>query len=261
MNRINFILTFLVLLLLSNTCQTARQASSDPEDRVVTISVDTEDQQVTPDVDEKSSYTQYGPGQVSEHTIVDDIERIQTAGLIIGPSDEFDTEVMDYISCLLKSGVKINFVSGIGKSSVVAALFAQSKKPEFVKWKFFRLKEKEDVEDILKELNFSNRTIKRSTVALYLAKRKGNSIYFDTKGNISKNIAINISENKIILNGEFGIDVEQGSPLVADKVFIFTTEKKLSVSKNHINGKIVEINMPKQNYSLLKKCEIIKENL
>ena len=63
------------------------------------------------------------------------------------------------------------------------------------------------------------------------------------------------------MNGAYKVDLKKGSPLIANKVFFFSYDKKLSVSKNHINGKMVQINMPKQNYSLVKKCEIIKENL
>ncbi|MEH0860192.1 hypothetical protein [Halobacteriovorax sp. DPLXC-1] len=259
MNKINFILTFLVLLLLSNTCQTKERATS--EDRVVTISVDTDDQQVVPDVDEKSSYTEYGPGQVASESVVEEVERIQTAGIIIGPNSSYNTDVMDYVSCLLKSDVKINFVAGLGKSAVVAALFSQTKKPELVKWKFFRLKDKEDIDDMLEELSLSKKAIKRSTVALYLAKPKDKTISFDTKGDIDSNIRNNIKLNKLIMNGAYKVDVTKGSPLIANKVFFFSYDKKLSVSKNHINGKMVQINMPKQNYSLVKKCEIIKENL
>lgn len=260
MNKINFILTFLVLLLLSNTCQSTEHAASD--DRVVTISVDTDDQQVIPNVDEGSSYTEYGPGSTSnKDRVTEEMDKIQTAGIIIGPNQSYDTGVMDYISCLLKSDVKINFVSGLGKSSAVAALFSQTKKPELVKWKFFRLKEREDIDDMLLELNLSIRAIKRSTVALYLAKLKNKRISFETKGDSKRNIKENIAANNEIMNGSYSIDFTSGSPLIANKVFIFSYDKNLSVSKNDISGKIVQINMPKQNYSLVKKCEIIKENL
>lgn len=259
MNKLNFILIFLVFVFLSNTCQT----QPEEEQRVVTISVDAEETNVIPSVDEKSSYTEYGPGQVSGGTHQSlKSERINTVGIIIGASDNFNTDVMDYVSCLMKNDVKINFIAGIGSSSAIAAMLSQTKKPELVKWNFFRLKERNDANEVIENLKINARAIKKSSIAYYLTNVAANgNIIFNTKGNIIDGVKNNIENNKKVLAAQIEITSEDISRLIAQRVFVFAYDKNLSVSKNQINGKMIQINMPKQNYSLMKKCEIIKENL
>ncbi|POB13312.1 MULTISPECIES: hypothetical protein [Pseudomonadati] len=259
MNKLNFILIFFVFVFLSNTCQ----KQPEEEQRVVTISVDAEETNIIPSVDEQSSYTEYGPGQVNPNTqALQTSEKINTVGIIIGASSDFDTDVMDYVSCLLKNDVKINFVAGIGSSSAIAAMLAQTKKPELVKWKFFRLKERTNAQEIVENLELDARTIKKSSIAYYLTTVGVNgNITFMTKGNIVEGLKNNIENNKKILAAQIEITNEDIARLIAQRVFVFSYEKNLSVSKNQINGKMIQINMPKQNFSLMKKCEIIKENL
>ncbi|EPZ50342.1 hypothetical protein M902_1613 [Bacteriovorax sp. BAL6_X] len=230
---------------------------------MVTISVDTEETSVIPAVDKKSSYTEYGPGQVNTGTQESlKNERINTVGIIIGASEDFNTDVMDYVSCLMKNDVKINFVAGIGSSSAIAALLSQTKKPELVKWKFFRLKDRDDTSEVIENLQINARAIKKSSVAYYLTDVAANgNITFKTKGNIIDGVKNNIENNKKVLAAQIEITSEDISRLIAQRVFVFAYDKNLSVSKNQINGKMILINMPKQNYSLMKKCEIIKENL
>ncbi len=259
MNRTNFLLIFIFFVVLSNTCQSTSTTS---EKRVVTIAVDTDDTPIVPDVDEKSSYTQYGPGQTTGHDVAQASERVETVGIIIGASEDFDTSAMDYISCLIKSDIKINFIAGVGSSAPIAALFAQAKKPEFVKWKFFRLKERDDSASIIEELELSTRKIKRSNIAFYLTDLTNDTnIVFSTKGSILNNIKKNIEDNKKIMNAQALISESDISQLVANKVFVFTYSSNLEVSKNDKNGKMIHIKIPRQNFSLMKKCEIIKENL
>lgn len=249
----------LALLFLSNTCQTRTE---DQKQRVVTISVDADEAPIVPNVDEGSSYTQYGPGQAQTSSTHNGHEKLDTVGIIIGPSADFDTGVMDYVACLQKNDIKINFVAGIGGSSVIAAILSQTKKPELVKWKFFRLKDRKDTDSILEQLQINTRSIKRSNIAFYLTSlRDGNNIVFDTKGSIVRNIEQNINANKEFLGKQLQIDKSEISQLVAQKIFVFNYTNNLTVSKNEISDKIINIMMPKQNYSLMKKCEIIKENL
>ena len=179
----------LAIVFLSNTCQNTPVES---ENRVVTISVDTDDATVIPAVDKKSSYTEYGPGQTAQSTIKRDDKVTSNVGVIIGPSSGLNTDVMDYLSCVIKSDIKINFVTGLGNSSLVAALFSQTRKPELVKWKFFRLKEKEDISSIISELEINARSIKRSNTALYLSSMsQSKKLTLETKGNILKNLSYN----------------------------------------------------------------------
>ena len=249
----------LAIVFLSNTCQNTPVES---ENRVVTISVDTDDATVIPAVDKKSSYTEYGPGQTAQSTIKRDDKVTSNVGVIIGPSSGLNTDVMDYLSCVIKSDIKINFVTGLGNSSLVAALFSQTRKPELVKWKFFRLKEKEDISSIISELEINARSIKRSNTALYLSSMsQSKKLTLETKGNILKNLSYNFLNSGDIQKLASDVVQVDTSRLVADKVLVFSYGKKLDISKNENDGKIINIVIPTENYSLMKKCEVIKENL
>ncbi|MAE57439.1 MAG: hypothetical protein CME69_01080 [Halobacteriovorax sp.] len=98
---------------------------------IATVDVGLINEKEVPDIDPKSKVGNYGPsGNVQR---VEETKK-NSLGVLIGPGLYGSLKALDILSCLERSEVKVQLISGIGFSSVVASLYAMNISLERIKW-------------------------------------------------------------------------------------------------------------------------------
>ena len=123
MNRLFLLNIFLVLTI---SCANRTKLID-----IATVDVGLINEKEVPDIDPKSKVGNYGPsGNVQR---VEETKK-NSLGVLIGPGLYGSLKALDILSCLERSEVKVQLISGIGFSSVVASLYAMNISLERIKW-------------------------------------------------------------------------------------------------------------------------------
>jgi hypothetical protein len=85
----------------------------------------------------KDQVGSYGPVMDEDSSTVATKDK-QSLGIVLGPSLYKSIEAIDVLKCFEKLDKKVNTVSGVGFSLIVASLYAQGDSPEQIKWKLFK---------------------------------------------------------------------------------------------------------------------------
>jgi len=89
-------------------------------------------------IDPKDNVGTYGPIKDVGITSSRSGDRPKSLGVIIGPSLYKSIEAVDVLKCFEKLDRKVNLISGVGYSLIVAGLYAQGDSPEQIKWKLYK---------------------------------------------------------------------------------------------------------------------------
>ena len=185
---------YLLLLILLVSCSQLEQPAQVFES--VNLNLDKKEDIAQPDLNLSSGVGQYGPAVDRE---VDSKRKSsQTSyAVILGPGLNKSVMSLELLSCLSRFGQKVNIVSGIGFSSVIAALYAQGNSAEEIKWKLYKVMRKLKKESPFGqrwkmewtsfiEDNIDEKIIKKSSISLWLPLWEDGKINYTSKINIKE---------------------------------------------------------------------------